>query len=66
MIRKKPEHIDTPIIFLASEGTVDYLSVAVNLGACDFMVKPIDDALLRSRIAEHLKGYLIRRRMRSM
>ncbi|MDR2531874.1 MAG: response regulator [Oscillospiraceae bacterium] len=64
MIRLETEHKETPIIFLTSDGTIDNLSVAFNLGASDFMVKPINEALLRERIAKHLEGYMMRRRIR--
>jgi len=36
IIREFPEHQETPIIFLTSDGTIDNLSVAVHLGACDY------------------------------
>jgi putative two-component system response regulator len=64
IIRKIPEHEETPIVFLTSEGTVDNLSAAIHLGACDFMTKPIDDTVLRKRIATHLYDYIMRRRIR--
>ena len=65
IIRKFPLHEDTPIIFLTSEGTVDNLSVAMHLGACDFIVKPLDPAVLRERIAVHLSDFMMQRRIRT-
>jgi DNA-binding response OmpR family regulator len=55
IIRELPGHKDTPIIFLTSEGTADHLTVAVHLGACDYIVKPFDPKILHERIAKHLK-----------
>ena len=55
VIRSFPEHKDTPIIFLTSEGTVDHISVALHLGAADFIVKPIDTRALREKVAKHIK-----------
>jgi PleD family two-component response regulator len=66
IIRNHIHHEETPVIFLTSEGTIDNMSVAVSLGACDFIVKPINEALLRERVTQHLEGYLLRRRMRSL
>ena len=64
MIRGFPEHEETPIIYLTSDGTVDNLSVAINLGACDFLVKPINETILCEKIATHLKNFIMRRRLR--
>jgi len=54
IIRGFEEHKDTPIIFLTSLGTVDTISSAVALGACDFIVKPIQAAVLKEKIAKHI------------
>ena len=55
IIRGFEGHKDTPIIFLTSSGTVDYLSSAVMLGACDFIVKPVQPVILREKIAKHIQ-----------
>ena len=54
IIREFPEHEKTPIIFLTTEGTVSHISEAINLGASDFIVKPVDDEILNKKIAAHL------------
>ena len=54
IIRKIKEHKDTPIIFLTSEGTVDNITAAVGLGACDFIVKPFNPEQLREKVAKHI------------
>jgi PleD family two-component response regulator len=64
MIRKHPEHEETPIIFLTAIGTVDNVSVAASLGACDFIIKPIDEVVLREKISQHLKDFVMNRRIR--
>jgi DNA-binding response OmpR family regulator len=53
-IRDMPEHKQTPIIFLTSEGTIDNVTVAINLGASDFVVKPFSSAVLREKVAKHI------------
>jgi two-component system chemotaxis response regulator CheY len=64
IIRSNPDHDETPIIFLTSDGSVDSLSVAVHLGASDFLVKPVDEERLHEKVAQHLSAYLIRRKLR--
>ena len=65
IIRKNINHQDTPIVFLTSEGTVDNLTVAINLGINDFILKPIDDKILHDKLKLCLKDYILRRRLRS-
>jgi putative two-component system response regulator len=55
IIRSYEAHKETPIVFLTSEGTLDHVTAAVGLGACDFMVKPFDRKILREKIAKNLK-----------
>jgi CheY-like chemotaxis protein len=52
IIRRFPEHKSTPIIFLTSEGTIDLVTAAMAMGACDFIVKPFNPDALRSKIAK--------------
>ena len=66
VMRSLPEHQETPIIFLTAVGTVDNLSVAMHLGAADFIVKPVDNMILHQKVSQHLDGYLMRRRLREI
>jgi DNA-binding response OmpR family regulator len=54
LIRKIPGHEETPVIFMTSEGTFDNINAAVELGACDFIVKPFEMDVLRGKIERHL------------
>jgi len=54
IIREYPEHKDTPIVFLTSAGTMDTLNAAIDLGANDFIVKPVDMDVLREKVARHI------------
>jgi DNA-binding response OmpR family regulator len=65
-IRGIKRHENTPIVFLTSEGTLDTLNAAVNYGASDFIVKPIDEYVLLSKMAAHSAGYMMRRRLRAL
>jgi len=66
IIRAYNEYADTPIIFLTGEGTRDNIFVATQLGASDFLVKPINESMLREKVAEHLEGFVLRRRLAKM
>jgi DNA-binding response OmpR family regulator len=54
VIRSFPEHQETPIIFLTAEGTTEQVTTAIQLGACDFIVKPFDVKSLREKIETYL------------
>jgi len=54
IIRSFEEHKETPIIFLTSIGTIENVSAALALGACDFIVKPFKPDILREKIAKHI------------
>lgn len=62
-IREFSEFEKTPIIFLTAEGNIDTLNAAVNFGASDFIVKPINETVLREKIAAHTADYMLRRHM---
>jgi PleD family two-component response regulator len=64
VIRNFNEHTETPIIYLTTEGTADKISTAIHLGASGFILKPVDSAILRERVAQGIKDFVIRRRMR--
>jgi len=66
ILRKMPHHAETPIVFLTSEGTLDNLTTAIHLGACDFTIKPINEEMLQEKIAMHLADFMMRRRIRSL
>jgi len=54
IIRARKEHRDTPIIFLTSVGTADHIIKSVNLGACDYIVKPFQPEALLIKIEKHV------------
>jgi PleD family two-component response regulator len=66
ILRNIKGHEDTPIMFLTSEKSMDHISVALSLGACDYVLKPIDEIALRKKITKHLTDFLVRRRIRSL
>ena len=61
VIRSFPAHESKPIIILTSEGTADNVGTAIRLGACDFLVKPVNDVLLRKKISQHLADHTWKR-----
>ena len=54
IIRSFEKHKNTPIIFLTSMGTNDYVADAIKLGACDYMIKPFKEDVLREKVAKHI------------
>lgn len=54
IIRNFEEHKTTPIIIMTSMGSVDHISASLSLGACDFIVKPFQEDILRKKIAKHI------------
>ncbi len=65
VIRAFPGHEKTPIVFLTSDATIDTLTAAANFGASDFIVKPINETILREKLALHTADYMIRRHLRT-
>jgi len=64
IIRSFNDHAETPVIYLTTEGSADKISTAIHLGASGFILKPVDGAILRERVSQNLKDFVIRRRMR--
>jgi DNA-binding response OmpR family regulator len=55
-IRELPEHKETPIIVMTSEGTTtDQLTAALYIGACDYVEKPFELKALRGKVAKYIK-----------
>ncbi|MCL1995891.1 MAG: response regulator [Defluviitaleaceae bacterium] len=54
IIREFEQHKDTPIIFLTGDTTVDRITAALGMGACDYVAKPFKGELLREKIAKHI------------
>jgi len=55
IIKTIPEHKDTPIIILTTEGTQEHVKEAINLGASDFIVKPFKPKELNDKVAKHIR-----------
>jgi len=58
VIRSVLRHKETPIMFLTSEGTSDYVQTALSLGSEDFIVKPVDVDFLKQKVKTALKNYM--------
>jgi CheY-like chemotaxis protein len=54
IIRNFEEHKNTPIVFLTSAGSSDYVTSALSLGARDYIVKPFQPDTLREKVAKHI------------
>ena len=58
VIRSVLRHKETPIVFLTSEGTSDYVSTALSLGSASFIVKPVDGDILKQKVKAALTNYM--------
>jgi len=54
LIRGVEDHQETPIILLASAGSIDNVPAAAKLGACDVIGKPFIADVLREKVARHI------------
>jgi len=55
IIRSFDKHKDTPVIYLTSTRSADFYNVAIRLGACDYIMKPVDAERLREKVESHIK-----------
>jgi len=55
VIKALPDHKDTPIIVLTTEGTHNHVNEAMTLGASDFIVKPFKPKELNDKVAKHIR-----------
>ncbi|MCL2820598.1 MAG: response regulator [Oscillospiraceae bacterium] len=55
IIRSFPEHKNTPVIYLTSIKSADFYNLSTRLGACDYLIKPINAEKLREKIELHTK-----------
>lgn len=55
MIRERPELKQVPVIFLTSNSDKEHVARAVNSGANDYAVKPIDEEVFMEKVRKQLK-----------
>ena len=55
LIRALPDHKDTPIIIITTEGTKDHVNEAMTIGASDFIVKPFNPKELNYKVSKHIR-----------
>jgi putative two-component system response regulator len=55
-IRRTPDLKNIPVIFLTSHATTDFVAKAAEYGAVDYVAKPFDAGLLRTKIHNALKS----------
>jgi CheY-like chemotaxis protein len=53
-IRRAPELADTPIIFVTADGQDELEVHSIELGAVDFLTKPVHAKILITRIKSHI------------
>jgi len=55
IIRALPDHKETPIIIITTEGTLDHVNEAMGTGASDFIVKPFKPKELNDKVSKHIR-----------
>jgi len=61
LIRDSADHMETPIIMLTSEGSINHIKKAKSLGVCDYIKKPVDSETLLEKVDLHMKSYQIQK-----
>lgn len=61
-LSQDPVKKSIPVIFVTSDSNRDTMSRAFELGARDYIMKPIDARITRMRVRNHLEWYLAKRR----
>jgi len=55
VIKALPDHKETPIIIITTEGTHNHVNEAMSRGASDFIVKPFKPKELNDKVAKHIR-----------
>ncbi|WP_085297041.1 hybrid sensor histidine kinase/response regulator [Cognaticolwellia mytili] len=55
MLKKNPKTTNIPIIFLSAKSEVADMKYGFELGAVDYITKPLNGDLLRARVATHMR-----------
>ena len=54
-LKESPVSANIPIIFLSAKALVDDIKYGFDLGAVDYITKPLNGDLLRARVATHIR-----------
>ncbi len=54
-LKADPATADIPVIFLSAKDQADDIIVGLELGAVDYVTKPVDPAILKARLRTHLR-----------
>lgn len=65
-LKADPSTCDIPIIFVTSHHSAQEESAGLDLGAVDFVVKPVNPAMVRARVKTHLRLAFQRQMLRQM
>lgn len=65
-LKEQPEVQDIPVIFITAKNEVEDEMRGFQLGAVDFIPKPISPPLVRARVRTHLDLLLSRRKLRGL
>ena len=54
LIKRTPELVDVPVIFITAYSGVDHEVAGLSAGAVDFIPKPLSEPIVRARVKTHL------------
>ncbi|WP_420466488.1 diguanylate cyclase [Panacagrimonas sp.] len=54
-LKATPDLADTPVIFVTGQSTAEEETTALDVGAVDFIAKPVNPAVVRARVRTHLQ-----------
>ena len=66
LLKQHPVSKDTPIIFLTVRRDVDDEVLGLNLGAVDYITKPISPPIVRARVRTHIEMMQLRKQLEKL
>ncbi len=66
LLKKNPQTKNIPVIFLTVRSDVDDEVLGFNLGAVDYITKPMSPPIVRARIRTHIEIQQLRKRLEKL
>jgi putative two-component system response regulator len=66
LLKKNPQTQNIPVIFLTVRSEVDDEVLGFNLGAVDYITKPMSPPIVRARVRTHIEIQQLRKRLEKL
>lgn len=66
LLKKNPQTKNIPVIFLTVRSDVDDEVLGFNLGAVDYITKPMSPPIVRARVRTHIEIQLLRKKLEKL